>query len=81
MKKRIFNILAYVMILVCVAWYLFILGSDYGYNKGYKDGYQYAAKEYSEARDKYFEAKIELRTALMDLMEYKIKLQEKEGGK
>lgn len=48
-----------------------------GKNMGYVEGYQYVAsaiKEHLEARDK-------LRDALIDLMEYKIKLQEKEGGR
>lgn len=59
-------------------WYV---GCQCGENKGYVEGYRYAAsavdgavKEYLEARDKFMDASI-------DLMEYKIKLQEKEGGK
>lgn len=52
-----------------------------GKNMGYVEGYRYAAsavdgavKEYLEARDRFMDVSI-------DLMEYKIKLQEKEGGK
>lgn len=52
-----------------------------GKNMGYVEGYKSVANEFSEARDKYFEASIELKVALMDLMEYKLKLQEKEGNK
>lgn len=55
-----------------------------GKNMGYVESYQYvasAAKEHLEARDRYFEASNKLWAALMDLMEYKIKLQEEEGGK
>lgn len=79
MKKRIFNILASVMILVCVAWSLFILCSYYGYNNGYKNGYQYAAKDYFKARDKYFEARNKLMDALIDVLKYKTELLEKKA--
>lgn len=69
------------LISALIMGYLSVRWSKTAYNNGYTDGYQDVAKEFSEARDKYFEASIELKTALIDLMEYKIKLQEKEGCK
>lgn len=52
-----------------------------GKNMGYVECYKRAYNEISEVRDKYWEARIELRVALMDLLDYKLKLQEKEGNK
>lgn len=59
-------------------WYV---GCRFGENKGYVEGYRYAASAVKGAVKEHLEARDRLRDALIDLMEYKIKLQEKEGGK
>lgn len=85
MKKWIKSFVVALMLMIPIfiaGWYSGSLSAyKRGENRGYEEGYKCASNELFEARDKYFEARIELRVALMDLMEYKLKLQEKEGGK
>lgn len=59
----------------------FYIAYKRGENNGYIKGYQYAASAVDGAVKEHLEARDKLKDALIDVLKYKVELQEKEGCK